>query len=65
MLSNKENYLNFEYYCINKHIVDTNNKTYHWSNISDKILIDSGYFENEEELRQRRKNKNGILILIK
>lgn len=61
MLSNKENYLKFEYYCINKHIIDTNNETYHWSNIPDKILIDSGYFENEEELRQRRKNKNGSL----
>lgn len=61
LLSNKENYLNFEYYCINKHIIDTNNETYHWSKIPDKILIDSGYFENEEELRQRRKNKNGVL----
>ena len=45
---NKINYLNFEHYCVNKHHIDFNQKTYHWSLIPDKVLIDSGYFESEE-----------------
>ena len=46
---NKENYLKFEHYCVNKHSLDYLQKTYHWSLIPDEILIKSGYFENEEE----------------
>jgi len=58
---NKDNYLNFEHYCINKHIVDFKHKTYHWSVIPDTVLIDSGYFESEDELRNRRKNNKNLL----
>lgn len=62
MSLNKINYLNFELYCINKHIEEFNEETYHWSNIPDKILIDSGYFKSYEKLRLRRKkNKSRIL----
>jgi hypothetical protein len=58
---NKDNYLNFEHYCINKHIVDFKHKTYHWSVIPDTVLIDSGYFESEDELRNRRKNNKDLI----
>jgi hypothetical protein len=58
---NKINYLNFEHYCVNKHHIDFNQKTYHWSLIPDKVLIDSGYFESEELLRERRKKNKGVL----
>ena len=58
---NKINYLNFENYCVNKHYLDFNQITYHWSLIPDTVLIDSGYFENEELLRNRRKKNKGIL----
>ena len=59
--TNKNNYLHFEHYCVNKHYLDFNQKTYHWSLIPDTVLIDSGYFENEELLRERRKKNKGIL----
>ena len=59
--NNKINYLDFEHYCVNKHSLDFNQITYHWSLIPDKVLIDSGYFENEEELRERRKKNKSIL----
>ena len=58
----KDNYLKFEYYCVNKHQNDYKEIVYHWSNIPDKVLIDSGYFDGENELREKRKKcKNGIL----
>ena len=58
---NKINYLHFEHYCVYKHYLDFNQKTYHWSLIPDTVLIDSGYFENEELLRERRKRNKGVL----
>jgi len=58
---NKNNYLNFEYYCVNKHYLDFKQKTYHWSLIPDTVLIESGYFDNEDLLRERRKKNKGIL----
>lgn len=58
---NKINYLKFEHYCINKHNIDYNHITYHWSIIPDKVLIDSGYFESEDELREKRKKCKGLL----
>ena len=61
MSENKQNYLKFEYYCINKHINDFNHITYHWSNIPDIDLIESGYFNSESELRLKRKKNNQIL----
>ncbi len=60
-MSNKENYLNYEYYCIDKHSKDFNHITYHWSVIPDTVLIESGYFKSENELRQKRKHNNQIL----
>jgi hypothetical protein len=61
MSANKKNYLNFEHYCINKHNLDFNQITYHWSNIPDTLLIESGYFNSEYELRMKRKKNNQIL----
>ena len=61
MSVNKQNYLNFEHYCINKHNLDFNQITYHWSNIPDTLLIESGYFNSEYELRMKRKKNNQIL----
>lgn len=58
---NKINYLEFEHYCVKKHIETFGHETYHWHHISDKILIDSGYIKDEEELRLKRKNNKGIL----
>ncbi len=60
-MSNKENYLKYEYYCINKHNTDLNHITYHWSVIPDTVLIESGYFKSENELRLKRKHNNQIL----
>jgi len=59
--TNKINYLNFEHYCVNKHNLDYNQITYHWSNIPDTVLIESGYFNSEYELRMKRKKYNQIL----
>jgi len=61
MSDNKQNYLKFEHYCINKHIKDFKHITYHWSIIPDTVLIESGYFKSESELRLKRKNNNQIL----
>ena len=56
MSLNKKNYLKFEHYCMNKHYLDYKQITYHWSIIPDSVLIDSGYFESEDQLREKRKN---------
>jgi superfamily II DNA or RNA helicase/phage anti-repressor protein len=61
MSENRQNYLNFEYYCINKHLNDFHHITYHWSIIPDIVLIESGYFKSENELRLKRKKNNQIL----
>ena len=61
MSENKKNYINFEHYCINKHSIDFNHISYHWSLIPDTVLIESGYFKSEYELRMKRKNNNQIL----
>lgn len=61
MSENKENYLKFEHYCINKHNYDFKHVTYHWSSIPDTVLIESGYFKSEFELRMKRKKNNQIL----
>ena len=61
MSENRENYMNFEYYCVDKHSKDFNHFTYHWSNIPDTVLIESGYFTSEYELRMKRKNNNQVL----
>ena len=61
MTDNKQNYLKFEHYCINKHIKDLKHTSYHWSIIPDTVLIESGYFKSESELRLKRKNNNQIL----
>jgi hypothetical protein len=37
MSVNKENYINFEHYCVNKHSTDFNHISYHWSVIPDTI----------------------------
>jgi hypothetical protein len=63
MSINKKNYINFEHYCINKHSNNFNHISYHWSVIPDTVLIESGYFKSEYELRMKRKNNNQVLHL--
>ena len=64
MSYNKLNYLKFEHHCVNKHTLDYSHKTYHWSVIPDHVLIESGYFENEEILRQKKNNKNLLRLIV-
>ena len=61
MTTNKKNYLNFEHYCIDKHIKYFNQHTYHWSVIPDTVLIESGYFKSENEIRIKRKKNNQLI----
>jgi len=57
--NNKVNYLKYEFYCVNEHYKKFNQKTYHWFYISDTILIDCGFYRNENDLRLFRKNNQG------
>ena len=41
--NNKLNYLEFELYCVKKHSEDFNQITYHWSNIPESELYESGF----------------------
>jgi len=54
--NNKQNALNFEFYCIEKHKKDFDQKVYHWFNIPDSVLVDSKFFSSYEELINKRKN---------
>jgi len=73
MSYNKQNALNFEFYCIEKHREDFKQQTYHWFNIPDSVLVDSKFVCSHEELRNKRKNNwklreyglDGISIEIK
>jgi hypothetical protein len=56
IVDNKKFYLNFEFYCIEKHKKTFNQEVYHWFNIPDYVLIDSNFFSSYEELRNKRKN---------
>ena len=52
------NYIDYELYCINKHINDFNQITYHWTCIPDEILVKCKYFDSLEDIRlKREKNK--------
>jgi hypothetical protein len=40
---NKINSRDFEIYCVNKHNIEYNQESYHWSNISEDWLYESGF----------------------
>ena len=48
------NALNYEHYCVNQHQVNYNEITYHWTNIPESVLYESGFITNFNELRLRR-----------
>ena len=56
------NYINYEFHCINKHINDYNQITYHWTCIPDEILVKCKYFDSLEDIRLKREKykKNKI-----
>ena len=59
MNNNYTNSLNFEKLCIKLHIEKYNHKTYHWHNIPEDLLYDSGFitkfFGSFAKLRSKRK----------
>lgn len=45
----------YEYYCISYHQENYENQTtYHWSNIPETILFESGFITNFNKLRMQR-----------
>jgi hypothetical protein len=55
---NKTHYLQFEHYCINLHKEKYNHETYHWNNLSEDILFESGFITDFNTLRLNRKRDN-------
>ena len=53
----KNNYIKFEHYCIREHQNNYPNEiTYHWSNIPEEILVNSGFITDYHNMRIKRKN---------
>ena len=53
----KELFYEFEKYCCKKHQYDfPKQKTYHWCNIPEELLYDSGFITSFHDIRIRRKN---------
>lgn len=60
---NKINATNFEHLCVQMHQEQAEQLTYHWSNIPESVLYESGFITNFNELRLRRMaNKNANKI---
>ena len=57
---NKQHSLQFEHYCVDLHANKYNHKTYHWNNISEDILYDSGFITDFNTLRLNRKRDNKL-----
>ena len=57
---NKKHSLKFENYCVDLHANKYNHKTYHWNNISEDILYDSGFITDFNTLRLNRKRDNKL-----
>ncbi len=53
---NQINSYNYELYCIDYHQNSTNHQTWHWRNIPESILYDSGFVTDFNKLRLRRKD---------
>ena len=53
---NQINSYNYELYCIDYHQNLTNDETWHWKNIPESILFDSGFVTDFNKLRLRRKD---------
>ncbi len=53
---NQINSYNYELYCIDYHQSLTNHETWHWKNIPESILFDSGFVTDFNKLRLRRKD---------
>ena len=55
---NYKNYLLFEHHCINLHREKYNEITFHWSNIPEELLYESGFLQNNlltfKTLREKR-----------
>jgi hypothetical protein len=63
MSFNRLNYQKYEYQILDYHQKETGQKTYHWKNIPEYILYESGYIHSYNNLRLSRKNfyiENGI-----
>ena len=50
----QEEALSYEKYIINYHLTKYNDITYHWKNIPEEWLSESGYIHNYNELRKKR-----------
>ncbi len=52
---NRLNATNYELYCMKYHRENYNQETYHWQNIPETILFDSGFIHDFNNLRLKRK----------
>jgi superfamily II DNA or RNA helicase len=57
---NKEHSTQFEHYCVNLHQDKYNHVTYHWNNIPEDILFESGFITDFNTLRLNRKRDNKL-----
>ncbi len=51
----QQNSYNYELYCIEYHRNNTNHETWHWINIAESDLFNSGFITNFNKLRLQRK----------
>ena len=59
-MTNKDNSLKFEHYCIDLHQKKHNQITYHWNNIPEDILFECGFITNFNKFRLNRKRDNKL-----
>lgn len=50
-------WLKYEHMCIIKHEKETNEKTFHWTRIPEKMLYEAGFIHDFNKLRMQRKEK--------
>ncbi len=58
-----KHYKLYELDCIKKHQLETNNLTFHWNNVPEDFLIESGFLTDKYKQRMKRKlsyEKDGI-----
>ena len=53
---NQENATNYEYYSIHHHQEKVNKISWHWSQIPEYVLYESGFIHDYNKLRMKRKN---------
>jgi hypothetical protein len=54
-LYNRENYKNYEYFCVDYHTKNFNQQTWHWNSVPESVLYESGFIYDFNELRLNRK----------